>query len=89
MPVINITVTDEQLKAVNAVVEDAQDWLQKAFDGKAATCTKRIMREQSNLNVDNTNEQERSDWIRDNNILTRVERDAAERAANPPGNPNP
>jgi hypothetical protein len=89
MPQITINATDEQIKAVNGIVVDATAWLQAAFDGKAANCTKRVMLAESNLNPGKMSAQEQSDWIRDNTFPTRVERDNAANPPTPPGPPTP
>ena len=86
MAQLTITVTDEQIKAVDGIVIDHQVWLQAAWDGKAASCTKRVMIAESTQNPAKMTGQEQSDWIRDNTFPTRVERD---NAANPPGPPTP
>ena len=96
MPIINVNVTDEELKAVNGIVVDAKVWLQDAWNGKAASCIKRVLFSESNLNPGKMNNQEKSDWIRDNTFPTRVEKDAANAAGaaggsppTPPGPPTP
>lgn len=40
---ITITTTQEELDAVEAIVLDAKDWLQKAWDGKANNCMERVI----------------------------------------------
>ena len=40
---LTITVVVEDVKAVEACVESAQDWLQKAWDGKANSCVEKIV----------------------------------------------
>lgn len=75
MPQIIINITDEELKAVNGIVVDAEEWLQKAWDGKAASCMKRVIIEESNLNPSKMSDTEKSDWVRDNEVKTRKDKD--------------
>lgn len=87
---ITINATDEQIKAVDGIVIDHQVWLQAAWDGKAANCTKRILIVGSDTNPNKMTAQEQSDWIRDNTFPSRVDRDAAAAAGgNPPTPPTP
>ena len=87
MPQLTINATDEQIKAVNGIVVDSTEWLQAAWDGKAANSTKRVMFAESNLNPGKLNAQEQSDWIRDNTFDTRKQKDV--KSNNAGGNPNP
>ena len=75
MPQIIINVTDEELKAVNGIVEDAEVWLKQAWDGKAANCTKRVILEESNLNPSKMSNQDRSDWVKNNIFKTRKQKE--------------
>ena len=75
MPQIAINVTDEELKAVNGVVKDAEIWLQNAWKGKSANCMKRVIIAESNLNPSKMNDTEKSNWIKDNAFDTRKEKD--------------
>ena len=75
MPQIIINVTDEELKAVNGIVEDAETWLKQAWVGKAANCIKRVILEESNLNPSKMSDQDKSDWIRDNPFKTRKDKE--------------
>jgi hypothetical protein len=70
-----VNTTVEELKAVNGIVIDAEQWLQAAWDGKAASCMKRVILEESKLNPSKMTDQERKDWIKSNNFKTRVEKD--------------
>ena len=75
MPQINIQVTAEELKAVNGIVEDANVWLQDAWKGKAASCMKRVLGEESNLNSSKLSDVEKVDWIKNNTFKTRKQKD--------------
>ena len=73
---ININATDEQLKAIDGIVVDYQAWLQSAWNGKVASCRKKVIIEESNLNYLNMTEAEQITWIINNTFLTRVQKDA-------------
>ena len=68
-----INVTSEQSKAVNAVVMDAQEWLQAAWNGKASSCMNRILLKKSNKNVSKLNDAEISNDINSLSLKTRKE----------------
>ncbi len=74
---ININATDEQLKAVDGIVIDYQAWLQSAWDGKVASCRKKVILDETNLNPGKMTEADQITWITDNTFLTRVQKDAA------------
>jgi len=76
MPQIIINVTDEELKAVNGIVEDAEIWLQQAWNGKAASCIKRVILEKTNLNPAKMNDNEKKNWIKNNTFDTRKQKDS-------------
>lgn len=75
MPEIKVIATEEQLKAVNGIVVDAQEWLQAAWDGKANACIKRVIENESNLNPLKLSDAERAEWIKTNTFETRKQRD--------------
>ena len=75
MAQITINATDEQIKAVNGITADHQVWLQAAWDGKAASSTKKVLIAESNLNASKMSSQEQSDWIKDNTFKTRKQKD--------------
>ena len=73
---ININATDEQLKAVDGIVVDYQTWLQTAWDGKVASCRKKVILEESDKNPAKMDEATQITWITNNTFLTRVQKDA-------------
>ena len=73
---LKINVTEEQLKAVNAVVMDAQDWLQKAWDGKANSCMKRILIKHSDKNVTKLNDVQKVEEFNKLTLKTRKQLEA-------------
>ena len=75
MASIIINVTDEQVKAVEGIVVDATEWLQAAWDGKASSCFVRVLEEESNLNPKKMTGQEQSDWVKNNPVKTRKQKD--------------
>ena len=75
MPVITVTVTDEEVKAVEGIVVDAQQWLQAAWDGKANACIKRVIEQESVYNPGKMTDQERKDWVANNTFKTRRQKD--------------
>ena len=75
MPQIKVNVTDVEIKAVEGVVIDAAQWLQEAWNGKAACCVKRVINEQSDKNYQKMSDQERIDWIKNNMFKTRKQKD--------------
>jgi len=80
MPTIILQITNEGLKAMESIVPNVQEWAQGALDGRVHTSTMEVLKINSNINPDTASEQEKSNWIRDNSIPTRAQRDAA---ANP------
>jgi len=85
MPLTPPNSTPEQIKAVESIVPNAQEWLQAAWDQKAANSTKAILHEEiGKIAYEGKSNQERSDWVRDNTVKTRVQKDidAAAAAAN-------
>ena len=75
MPLKAPNSTPEQIKAVEAIVLDANEWLQEAWDGKVNNCMKRVIIEESNLNPSKMSEQNKNDWIKGNNFKTRKQKD--------------
>jgi len=74
MPQIIIDATDEQIKAVEAIVMDSKQWLQDAWDGKANSCLKRTIRQESNLNPDKMTVDERKNWVKGNAFKSRKQK---------------
>ena len=74
---ITITVTAEEVKAVEGVVVSAQDWLQKAWNGKANKCTDRILTEVTDKNVNKLSKEEKDALIKNTIFKSRVEKDEA------------
>lgn len=73
---LTITYTDEELKAVEAIVPDAQIWLQSAWNGKANKCMERVISEIADKNPSKLSEKERKDLIKKTTIKTRKQKDA-------------
>lgn len=73
---IVITVTPEEIKAVEAIVMDAQDWLQKAWDGKVNKCIDRVIIEVTDKNPAKLTEQEKKDIIKNAVVKSRKEKKA-------------
>ena len=73
---IVITVTNEEIKAVEGQVISAQAWLQKAWDMKAELSMDKVIIRESNLNASKLDKTAKKNWIRDNSFNSRVERDA-------------
>lgn len=73
---ITITVTKEEVKAVEAIVVDAQEWLQKAWDGKATKCIERAVKEISDKQPAKMTKEEKAKLIKDTEIKTRKEKDS-------------
>ena len=73
---LKVTVTVEEVKAVEGIVVDAQAWLQDAWNGKANNCLKRVIEQDSNLNPNKLTKEEKVDWVKNNTFKTRKEKDA-------------
>ena len=76
MPNITITATEEQLKAVNAVVVDATAWVQAAFNGKASKCIERVLEKYSDKNLKKLNDDDKVKEFKTLNLKTRKELEA-------------
>ena len=72
---IVITVTDEEIKAVESIVVDAEEWLQKAWNGKASSCTNRVLLIETDKNPSKMTAEEKKNWVKDNTFKTRKEKD--------------
>lgn len=71
-----INYTDEQYKAVEAIVLDPQQWLQNAWDNKAFRCVDHVIERESAFNPSKMSGIDKKNWIVNNTFKTRVEVDA-------------
>lgn len=72
--------TEEEIKAVNSIVVDADVWLQTAWDMKAANCIDKAILEQTTSNPHKLSKEEKRVLIRDSVLKTRKEKDEEEGA---------
>lgn len=72
---IVINVTKEEVKAVESIVLNAQEWLQKAWDGKAAKCIEKVIKAESKLNPNKLTKAEKEAEIKKINPKSRKEKD--------------
>jgi hypothetical protein len=72
---IAITVTDEEIKAVEGIVVDAKDWLQAAWNSKASKCMERVILLETDKNPSKMSKESKSNWIKNNTFKTRKEKD--------------
>ena len=57
---IKITVTQEQIDAIDAIVLSHEDWIQAAWDGKANACIKRVIERDTNLQAGKLSAEEKT-----------------------------
>jgi len=75
MAQIIIEATAEQIKAVEGIVLDAKEWLQEAWNGKANSCIKRIIIQETDRNPDKMNVEERVILVRNTNFQSRKQKE--------------
>ena len=56
---LTIQTDTEEVSTVEAIVLDAQQWLQDAWDGKVNKCLERVINEESNLNPNKLTQEEK------------------------------
>ena len=74
MPALPINATQDEIKAVELIVMDAQEWLQAAWDGKVENCLKRSILEFTDKNPNKMTGQERRDAVQALNVVRRRNR---------------
>ncbi len=75
---ITITTTTEELRAVEGIVVDAQEWLQSAWDGKANKCMEKVILIETDKNPRKLTKQQKKDLINNINFKSRLEKDLEE-----------
>jgi hypothetical protein len=72
---ITIQVTAEEKKAVESIVVDAQDWLQKAWDGKANSCIDRVILQETDKNPSKISQEDKKSLIGNMVLKSRIDKD--------------
>jgi len=80
MPVYTVELTDAEVKAMELVVPDAQEWITNAVFGKVSKCIERVLIEYdlTPTRAEKLSAQEKEQIILAANVKSRKERDAVE-----------
>lgn len=76
MPQYTITLTDEQLKALETDIVDIQEWIDNAVNVKANKVTDRLILENTEYNPNKLDQATRDQLIRDMTVETAAEKNA-------------
>ena len=69
---LKVIITEEQIDAVEAIVLNAQEWLQKAWDSKANKCVERVIERDTNLQAGKMTDLEKIDKIKELKPVKRI-----------------
>ena len=75
MPDLIVTYTEEQMKAMEYILLNPQDWIQRAWNNKARQCMEKVVLEVSDKNPTKIDDTERDRIVRDADIKPRKERE--------------
>lgn len=72
---LTINTDTDEVKAVEVIVIDAQEWLQAAWDGKVNKCMNRVILAESDKNPNKLTKQQKKDEIKTLTFQSRKEKE--------------